>query len=284
MRQKKRRKRGLKPGYFYLLLHKPTGYTSMRNNPNIQTPRHPSCYDLFLHSNSPAVPHVGRLDVDTEGLLLFTDDGKLLEGLINDRNSLRAQEYNAKYGKSQNKTGTSSSSRIKVIKEYLVQVSLQLPLSGTNAHIDTEVLEKMRLPLEYENGSITRPANVTDVTEEATFSNNRLYQILEQTNGNRQDYKKEEKKMGVGVGVDDGNESEKKWLRVRIDQGKNRQVRRLCARENLIVHRLVRVAVGPVHMGMLPCGSIRSLTGEELTACYSMALPGVRIPEMLSWS
>eukprot|EP00750_Incisomonas_marina_P020249 INCI3865.1.p1 GENE.INCI3865.1~~INCI3865.1.p1 ORF type:complete len:508 (+),score=73.61 INCI3865.1:148-1671(+) len=67
-------------GYHYFLLNKPRGFSSMRDPTGFKG-RHPSCYDL-LPSNWPHVPHVGRLDVDTEGLLLFTDDGKLVAGLI----------------------------------------------------------------------------------------------------------------------------------------------------------------------------------------------------------
>ena len=41
---------------------------------------HRTAYEV-LPPGWPAVPHVGRLDVDTEGLLLFTDDGRLLAAM-----------------------------------------------------------------------------------------------------------------------------------------------------------------------------------------------------------
>ena len=266
LRQKKRKKRGLQPAFFYLILHKPRGYNSMRNNPAAKhPPRYPSSYTLFPDS-TPAVPHVGRLDVDTEGLLMFTDDGKLLEALINDRDSVRAKAYTAKYSKAKG-SKTKPKHREKVVKEYLVQVSIDNKNKpGAARAIDESVLEKMRAPLAYEDGMVmTRRADVTDATEEARQPNERLSTLLGDTNTDGKTH--------------EGDDT--KWLRIRIDQGKNRQIRRLCARENLLVHRLVRVAMGPIQITALPVGCLRSLTADEVASCYSKALPGEKIPEML---
>lgn len=51
-----------------------------------------------------------------------------------------------------------------------------------------------------------------------------------------------------------------------IFQGKNRQVRRMCAALNLELDSLNRISIGPVHMGTLKVGSYRSLTPDEVKA------------------
>ena len=53
------------------------------------------------------------------------------------------------------------------------------------------------------------------------------------------------------------------WLEVRLDEGKNRQIRRMLAALNLEVVRLLRVAIGSLELGTLPKGEYRSLTAEE---------------------
>lgn len=62
-----------------LMLHKPDGYTCSADDPGAVI------YDLlperFAHRN-PGLNPVGRLDKDTTGLLLMTDDGKLLHKII----------------------------------------------------------------------------------------------------------------------------------------------------------------------------------------------------------
>jgi 16S rRNA pseudouridine516 synthase len=58
-----------------IMLHKPVGYVCSTTDP-----RHPVIYDLLpprFRSRSPIMASVGRLDVDTSGLLLVTDDGPL---------------------------------------------------------------------------------------------------------------------------------------------------------------------------------------------------------------
>lgn len=55
------------------------------------------------------------------------------------------------------------------------------------------------------------------------------------------------------------------WLEITLDEGKNRQIRRMLAALNLEVLRLVRVAIGPLQLGTLPKGEYRSLTSEEKT-------------------
>ena len=53
------------------------------------------------------------------------------------------------------------------------------------------------------------------------------------------------------------------WLELVLDEGKNRQIRRLLAALNVQVLRLVRVAIGPLPLGNLPKGAFRHLTAEE---------------------
>jgi pseudouridine synthase len=64
----------------YLLLNKPRGYVTSRADPGGR----PVVLDLVPHIRARVFP-VGRLDYDTEGLLLLTDDGELANYLLHPR-------------------------------------------------------------------------------------------------------------------------------------------------------------------------------------------------------
>jgi len=53
------------------------------------------------------------------------------------------------------------------------------------------------------------------------------------------------------------------WIDIVLDEGKNRQIRRMLDVLGIEVLRLVRVAIGPLELGKLPKGSYRALTREE---------------------
>lgn len=53
------------------------------------------------------------------------------------------------------------------------------------------------------------------------------------------------------------------WLEIVLDEGKNRQVRRMLENLGIEVLRLVRVAIGPLVLGDLAKGALRELTPEE---------------------
>lgn len=55
------------------------------------------------------------------------------------------------------------------------------------------------------------------------------------------------------------------WLEIVLDEGRNRQIRRLMAAQGLGVLRLVRVAIGPVGLGDLAKGQWRRLTAAEVS-------------------
>lgn len=67
----------------YILLNKPPGYVSTRSDPQ----RRPTVIDL-LHGVREYVYPVGRLDYDTEGLLLLTNDGDLAAKLTHPRHGI----------------------------------------------------------------------------------------------------------------------------------------------------------------------------------------------------
>lgn len=67
----------------YLLLNKPKGYVTTRSDPQ----RRPTVMELLAGVREYVYP-VGRLDFDTEGLLLLTNDGELAARLTHPRHEV----------------------------------------------------------------------------------------------------------------------------------------------------------------------------------------------------
>jgi pseudouridine synthase len=74
----------------YILLYKPSGYVTTRSDPQ----RRRTVMDLITAVREYVYP-VGRLDYDTEGLLLLTNDGDLAARLTHPRHGV-ARTYEAK--------------------------------------------------------------------------------------------------------------------------------------------------------------------------------------------
>lgn len=141
----------------------------------------------------PGVYPAGRLDRDSEGLLLLTDDGKLQARI------------------------TAPARRTP--KTYYAQVE------GRPAR---EALEALRRGVTLKDGR-TRPAKVAEVPAPAWLWPRDPPVRMRRT-------------------VPDS------WLRLTITEGRNRQVRRMCAHVGLPVLRLIRWSVGPHTIEDLPPG------------------------------
>ncbi len=170
------------PAYF--LLHKPRGVLSSARDAYGR----PTVVDLVKH-RARLYP-VGRLDLDSEGLILLTNDGALAFRLAHPR-----YEHE---------------------KEYRVLVS-ELP--------SEEALERLRHGVGLEGGW-TRPAQVE----------------IERL-------------------ADGGT-----WLRIVLREGRKRQIRRMVEAVGCSVRRLIRVRIGPLHLGDLKPGAYRPLSAGELRA------------------
>jgi 23S rRNA pseudouridine2605 synthase len=113
----------------YLLLYKPTGYLTTYRDPEGR----PTVYDLIADVGTFVSP-VGRLDLDTSGLLLMTNDNAFAERVTNPQSH--------------------------VPKTYLVKASVRL---------DDEQLERLRSGIALADGP-TRPAIVTRVRDSAKYT------------------------------------------------------------------------------------------------------------------
>ena len=72
------------PAPLVIMLHKPDGYTCSSEDPGS------TIYDLLpprFSQRNPGLNPIGRLDKDTTGLLLMTDDGKLLHKIIHPKSN-----------------------------------------------------------------------------------------------------------------------------------------------------------------------------------------------------
>ena len=162
----------------YIMLHKPRGFvTTLSDEKGRKTVAQ-------LVEDCPArVWPVGRLDMDSEGLLLMTDDGDLTHRLTHPSHEIQ--------------------------KEYHVRVTGDV----------AKALPVLSAPMTVDGESMI--ADRVERTGEST-------------------------------------------LVIVIHQGKNRQVRRMCAAAGLTVTRLIRVREGGLLLGDLKRGCWRQLTAEEV--------------------
>ena len=172
----------LQQEHVYLMLHKPRGYvTTLSDEFGRKT-----AADLVADCGKRVFP-VGRLDMDSEGLLLFTNDGEWMQSLLHPKNEID--------------------------KVYLVTVSGALD----NAAGKLMAIRDL-------DGEKIRPAQVGEISRDRG----------------------------------------KLCLQITIHEGKNRQIRRMCAQVGLRVERLQRIKEHTLTLDGLPCGKWRYLTQDEL--------------------
>ena len=162
----------------YFLLNKPDGVVPTASGPQGRTTV------LNLVEGPVRIVPVGRLDMNTEGLLILTNDGRLAHLL----------------------THPSSG----IAKEYLARVE---------GDPSPAAIRRLRDGVELDDG-MTSPAQISRVSE--------------------------------GL------------LRIVIHEGRNRQVRRMCAAVGHDVTRLVRTRIGPIQDATLSPGSSRQLSLAEV--------------------
>jgi len=172
----------------YLAMHKPAGCVCSRNDERGR----PTIYQLLPPEWS-NVQSVGRLDYDTEGLLLLTNDGELALRLTHPR-----------YG---------------VVKLYEVTVE---------GRVDPVQLEPL-----------TR-----GVMDEGERLKARRARLLSATKS-------------------------RSIIELEMTEGKNREVRRMCAVIGLTVEQLLRTQVGKIKLGDLRAGRWRTLTESEIKTLLS---------------
>jgi 23S rRNA pseudouridine2605 synthase len=169
-----------------LLLHKPVGYITSRGDPGGR----PTIYDLLGEVSEWVFP-VGRLDRDTSGLLVLTNDHRLGQRLTD--------------------------------PEHAVGKTYHVLVVGAPSR---ETIQALRDGMPLGDGSTTRPAKVRT------------------------------------IGATRGGS----WLELVLTEGKNRQVRRMCANLGHDVIELVRVRIGALGLGELGPGEWRRLTPDDLSA------------------
>lgn len=166
----------------YIMLHKPRGFVTTLSDEKGRK----NAAQLVADCGVRVYP-VGRLDMDSEGLLLFTNDGDLANKLMHPKHEVN--------------------------KTYHVTVT----------GFSQKALERLRQPVTLDGYTIRTPG----------------VKLLEE-------------------------EQNKARLEVVIHEGRNRQVRRMCAMAGMDVIRLIRVAEGKLKLGALPAGKWRYLSDREV--------------------
>lgn len=179
----------------YFLIYKPYGMLSQFTR---EADGQRTLADLDF-AFPPDVYPIGRLDADSEGLLLLTSDKRVNQRLLQPK---EAHE-----------------------RRYWVQVE-GLPTASTLTQLAAGVVIRLKGKV-YQ----TRPAAVSLLPEPPVLPERIPPVRFRKT-------------------VPDC------WLELRLTEGKNRQVRRMCAAVGFPVLRLVRVGIGNIELGRLQPGDV----------------------------
>ncbi len=79
----------------------------------------------------------------------------------------------------------------------------------------------------------------------------------------------------IEAGID-SRKGDNAWLTVALQEGKNREIRRVMAHLGLAVSRLIRVAYGPFQLGQLPRGAVEEVNPKVLREQLGIAAPARR--------
>jgi 23S rRNA pseudouridine2457 synthase len=169
--------------------------------------------------NVPDVYAAGRLDYDSEGLLLLTSDGRLAHQITHPR--------------------------FKLPKIYLAQVENIPTAAALNQLRQGVVIKDER----------TRPAQVELLAAEPTIFP-RAEPVCYRAN------------------------IPTAWLKITLREGRKRQIRHMTAAVGFPTLRLIRLAVGPIHLGQLTPGQWRDLTSAEIQALWRSLTPAARPPKI----
>lgn len=74
----------------------------------------------------------------------------------------------------------------------------------------------------------------------------------------------------------DSRKGDNAWLTVALQEGKNREVRRVLQHLGLSVSRLIRIAYGPFQLGTLPKGAVEEVNPKVLREQLGLAAPARR--------
>jgi 23S rRNA pseudouridine2605 synthase len=184
------------PRFRYFLLNKPKGVLCTNSDPEGR----PRAVDL-IPAGDQRLFTVGRLDENTQGLLLLTNDGDLAQRLAHPR--------------------------FEVVRRYRCQVAGQPT---------PETLQQLREGMYFAEGFF------------------RFRQIR---------FVRHQGRSTV--------------LELELQEGKNREIRRLLARVGHKVLSLERVAFGPLLLGSLPYGRFRELSPQEIRALRHFLAGGQQV-------
>lgn len=214
-------------GKTYLVVNKPRGVISTNDDPEGRA-RVIDLIDDKRYDRKRLYP-VGRLDADSIGMILLTDDGELTHRLTHPS--------------------------FEATKEYRVTV---------NGKVDVKDLEKLRKgiylasPNEIsKTKSPADPAHANSPAEPASAGGPLGWK------------KSDAKKAAVDavriVRVErDTARGDRTMLAITLHEGQNREIRRVLARLGLKVRKLKRVAIGPIQLKTLRSGGWRALTTPEV--------------------
>jgi len=120
----------------YLILNKPRGYVTTMSDPEGR----PTVKDLLRNVKAPVYP-VGRLDFNSEGLLLLTDDGDLARDLMHPRNEV-AKTYAVKVrGKPSKEALARLRKGIRLEGRRTMPAKLTMSRPGSNSWLQVTVCE-----------------------------------------------------------------------------------------------------------------------------------------------
>lgn len=169
----------------YIMLHKPRGYVTTLSDEKGRKNAAQLVQDCGVR-----VYPVGRLDMDSEGLLLFTNDGEFANLLMHPKHEIE--------------------------KTYKVTVN----------GFSSEAVQRLKQPIILDGYKIHPPT--------------------------------------VRIAYAPKLPGENGVLLVTIHEGRNRQVRRMCAAAGMDVKRLIRIREGQLQLGNLQVGKWRYLTQDEV--------------------